>query len=351
MKRTIAIIITVIMLFSTVSCGGSAVYEPVASTEEEARVVMIMSIDGESYDIRYELYRALFLEHREELDGGDVSRWNGDGSEELIARMDNLIVEYASKIFGTIHLAKTVGYDPYSSEADEKVAEYVRISVEGNGTTVSGYGSYDKYLDALREMNLNYSVQDLMIRYSLSLEAINAYFTVGGHLDPTKDDIKSYYYGNDCVRVIQVYLQEGTRHDPEEVRNNIAVMSTVTDVSNYAIGFTTSSFEDVFDGVTIGRHALNSSYYSELTEAAFALQSGETSKVISVSGGNGGYYILYGLDKSDSHFEKRYESIRISYFNNEIGRLLDEASDSLVNGSSKSQSYSEIVHAEISMDR
>jgi hypothetical protein len=68
MKKTaILLIVTIIFsLFSLASCKKNE-YEPVESTELEATEVMSFTLDGESYSVRYELYRALFLNYKTDL--------------------------------------------------------------------------------------------------------------------------------------------------------------------------------------------------------------------------------------------------------------------------------------------
>ena len=360
MKKIISLLLLLSLLTGLVACGGGD-YAPVPSTDEEARAVMTFEYENEKYEVRYELYRALFLAHRDELDGGDGSLWTGEGSDGLIDRMNGLIADYAARIFGTLHLAKRVGIDPYSSEFDDLVREYVRLGVEGDGISVSGAGSYEKYLGMLREMGLNYSVQDLVIRYSIALEKLGEYYigthddalgTVGGKLDADEEKLREYYNSDECVRVIRVYLQAAayTEKRANEIRDEIALKSSAADVSNYAIQFTTSSFEEIFDGIVIGAHAASDSY-AEYTEAAFSTGIGETSAVVPINtGSEDGYYIFYGVEKSDAHFEKNLESIKESYLDNEIGKLLDEVHDALAGSLKLTTDYYGIDHSKITME-
>ena len=58
LKKLICALLTVAMLLALISCGD---YEPVPSTADEARTVMTFRIEGEKYELKYELYRCLFL--------------------------------------------------------------------------------------------------------------------------------------------------------------------------------------------------------------------------------------------------------------------------------------------------
>ena len=72
MKKILVLFIIVMTLMGLCSCGESK-YKPVPSTDEEARVVMTFSADGQSYQMKYELYRALFIGNKAIIDGGDDS--------------------------------------------------------------------------------------------------------------------------------------------------------------------------------------------------------------------------------------------------------------------------------------
>ena len=362
MKKIIALLLSLLMLAGLTACSGGG-YEPVPSTDEEARVVMTLECEGKSYDVKYELYRALFLSHRDELDGGDRELWSGEGKDELVEKINKMIIDDAAEIFGALHLAESIGFDPYSAEVDGEISEYVRVSIEGNGYDVAGVGSYEKYLEMLKEMNLNYSVSELMIRYSIALKAINEYYAgkhddalglVGGKLEVSEEKVREYYFGDECVRVIRVYLTEDGEPSKraEEIRDEIASMSSAEEIVANTIQYTTAEFDDVIAGVVVGRYAMSDDY-DEYTEAAFALRSGETSEVIHITTGTErGCYILYGIDKSEGHFEneKHYESIKASYIDNCIGKLLDTASKRLSESAEPTLSYSTISHGNIEME-
>ena len=149
MKKITALLLLLVTVISLAACGQK--YEPVPSTEDELRVVMTLKIDEVLYDVKYELYRALFLANRDTVDGGDRSVWSGESRNEYIAKINEIILDRASDIYGAIHAAKKLGLNVYSSEADGIIEEYIRINVEGNGDSVTGHGSYDAYLEALKK--------------------------------------------------------------------------------------------------------------------------------------------------------------------------------------------------------
>ena len=352
MKKILSVIIMIATIVSLASCGAG--YEPVKSTDEEARTVITLKYENCEYDVKYELYRALFLSHCAELDGGDRSVWSAEGKDELIAKMNEYIISSAARIYGTLHLADSLGIDPYSSEFDKAVDDSVKDGI-------NSAGSYEKYLAMLHKMNLNYSVQELMIRYSTALEKLDEYYNgvhddalgnVGGKIEVTKEKVEEYYFGDDCTRVISVYLQANafTKERAEHIRAEIATKSSASEVSSYAIQYTTSSYEDVMDGVVVGRYGSNDAY-DTYTAAAFSLNSGDVSELIEINTGyDHGYYILYGIDKSETHFDKQYDLIKDSYVSNESGKKLNAPVGALKESAVLAPAYYEIVHAAITMD-
>ena len=362
MKKTVSLILLACLIISLFSCGPT--YEPVESTEEEARVVMNLTFDGELYEIRYELYRALFLTYKSEVDGGDASVWSGDDADEYIERINGLIISRAAQIFAALHEAEKIGFDPYSREVENKITEYVRVSVEGGSfgeKLIEGEGSYEEYLEALREMYLNYSVQTLIIRYYLAVAALEEYFLgkeddvfeEGGEYAFDEEDVLEYYFGDECASYMQIFLYSHafdlTR--VEEIRNSVASQSTKKAVAEYMTNFSTAGYEEIYDGSVLGLYELDRSYHAALTDAVFALSPGETSEPVKVGHGDDeGYYIVYRFDPGDSYFEDHYDLVENSFLLNMLGKRLAECEGALVSSVFNGEHYDDIIHHEISMD-
>ena len=370
MKKILIFLSLSILLLSLFGCKGD--YEPVESTKEESEVIFTLELDGERYDIKYELYRALFLNNKTSVDGGDETVWQGEGAQEYINKINGIIISSAADIYGAIHTAEKLGYDAYSKDADKKVKEYITISIEGNGADVIGYESYDKYLEALKDRNLNYSVSDLLIRYSLALEAINDYYlgkedqalgNLPGEISITEADVRNYYYSDDCSRVLRAFVGEGVKTREQIVALHSQIKNAQSDISValLIIQNTAATAADLLDendeisGIVVGRHELDEIYYSDYISEAFRIKAGETSDVIEISaindGISDGYYILYGIEKDDGHLEKYYEAIKSSYLGNEIGRVLKNTAAGLTESIKFTSKYDTITHSDISMEQ
>ena len=316
-------------LFSLVSCKEK--YEPVKSTAEEKRTVMKISYDGEKYEVSYELYRAFFLQVKSAIDGGDSSVWTGAEKDKYIQAADALVYERIAEIYAIFHLAKKAKIKYDSGDFDDKVEEIIIASIEGgtvDGVTYEGFGGdYDEYLASLKAMNLNYSVQELLIRYQLASEALASYYignfadgSLGedatvGEIKYTKDNVKNFYTNEaESRRVVLTMLSADyfTAEKAAEKRAKMASLTSETEVLNYIgslVGQPTSEI--------IGKYTYDKFYYSELTDAVFGLNVGDVSGVIRLRTDDfDGYVIAYRLPATDAFFESGYEDIAISYIYN-----------------------------------
>ena len=367
MKKIILSVLVLVMLFNIIGCQSDP-YPAVKSTREERRVVMTLNFDGEIYKVKYELYRALFLSHKRDVDGGDDSVWQGENKEEYINKINDIIIDKASEIYSVFHLAKKLKIKPYSRDMDKLVKERIRISIEGSEAGVIGYGgNYDNYLAALKESNLNYSVQDLLIRYSILLEKINEYYhgveddalgKLPGEFTVDSKALSDYYYGDDSVRIMHAYMQEGVSNDTygkmEEIRQGMISSDDEISMALFIINNTFIPPQDLIvdkkvSGIMVSKNAINDTY-SVYKDAAFSLEVGEVSPIIEVDDGTLGYYVLYRLNKDSDHFERCYEDIKTSYLDDLIGKELIKISEGLSCGVEYKKNYEKISHKDISMN-
>ena len=378
MKKIIAILLAVAALLSLAACKKSKDYPPVQSTDEEARTVMTLSVDGKTYEVKYELYRAFFLTYKSSVDGGDESVWTGENKAEYIARIDEMIINRVSEIYSAFALCERIGFDVYSRDVEKKIKENVRISIEGGSygsVALDGYGSYDAFLEALKGMNLNYSVQVLLLRYSIAIDAIDTYY-IGtassddvsfdmslGALEYTEDDVRNFYYSDDCARVLRANFRKEISYTPLEMAENLrdklrsAADSKDTFEDKEKAVFTAiissnlySNTAEIRDGYVIGKYNLERSYYGAMTDAALSLEEGEVSEPIEVvSDVENSYYVLYKSHKSEEHFESNYNDVRYVYLMNRVGEITSEVIDALKASVSYTDVLRNIDHSAIKM--
>ena len=376
MKKLLAILLLIATMLTLASCGDE--YEPVDSTDEEATVVMTLSFDGKSYDVRYELYRAFFLTYKSEVDGGNPDVWTSDEKDTYIAKIDGIIIERIVEIYAAFALCEKIGFDIYSNDVEDKIKENIKISVEGGtygSATIEGYESYEDYLEALKSINLTYSVQTRLFRYAIATDAIDTHYigTVSsddldsdmtiGAIEYDKSNVRDFYYSDECIRVLRLSFQKGITYTPEEKAYSMKdklesaasqgttpeekekkVFATIMGQGLYA------NAAEVKSGYVIGRYNLERSYYGDMTDAAFSIAEGEVSDPIEVvTDVEDSYYVLYRSYKSDEHFEENYESIKYIYLMNYVGEILHGVSVELTSSVSYTDFLSDLNHSEIGM--
>ena len=368
MKKIFAMIILLASLISLTSCGSK--YPAQKSTDEESAIVMTVSFEGKKYEVKYELYRALFLNLRESVDGGDSSVWSGADKDTYVNKIDALIKERAAEIYAIFHVADKIGINVYSEEYDELVEDYITVSVDGGyfaNTEITGFdGDYDKYLEHLTQINLNYSVQDLLIRYTLATEDIYEYYagTINseefvenagiGKLEYTKEDVKAFYDSDECVRVLRAFLPEKyfTEKRAEEIRQKIldAAKTGESAVAGTIISYTTTGATDIKNGDVIAKYNLDGQFYGELVSAAFETEMFCVSDVIKITTGiENGYMVIYRAPKNSLHFDECYDDIAEVYVQNEIGKIIDTDAAKIAEALTATKLLDSIDRANVSM--
>lgn len=374
MKRIIALLL---VLASVLTLSACKKYKPVESSEEEARTVMTLSLDGKTYEVKYELYRALFLNYKTEIDGGNPDVWTSEGKSEYVERINSLIIDKITDIYAAFAICEKIGFDLYSKDVEKQIKEYVKISVEGGSygsKTMHGYDSYKDYLAALKSANLNYSVQTLLFRYAIAIDAIDAHY-IGtatpdevnyditlGALQYTEDDVRAFYNSEDCARVLRASFQKIISYDPYETAINLknkmvdaaATSSTLVDKEAAVLKAITKSgyfanAAEVENGYVIGKYNLERLYYGDMTDAVFAIGEGEVTDPISITDEEETYYVIYRTYKTDEHFEANYNSIRYVYLRNCVGEIIHNAAEALESSAVYSDFLNNINHSEIGM--
>ena len=373
MKKFLSVILIISSLLALSACGGY--YEPIKSTDEEARVIMTLSFEDKTYEVRYELYRAMFLTYKATVDGGDGGVWSGEGSEEYVARVHELIVERITDIYAALHLCDKIGINLYSNAVEKEIKEYVKTGVEGgiyDGEAVGGYSSYEEYLEALSKLGLNYSVQELVLRYAIAIDKITAYYAgeagdeyfdsglTGGAIEYTREDVEDFYYSYDSVRYMLAFVQSkysGAYDRALRLREKmLSAEGNDAAVATAIISSSISAGEDVMRGVVIGKYSLDEENYRDMTKAAFETNIGKVSEIVEVTAGKDpGYYILYPVLKSEEHFEECYDEIAAVYVENEIGKLLYDVQTALTESARGTElldtlDYSKITYPKVAIE-
>ena len=369
MKRFFASIIMISLLLTSLS-GCKNKYKPRESTEEEARVVMTLNVGDSSYPVRYELYRAMFLTYKDEIDGGDDGVWESDTRGEYIAKMNERIVREAAKIYATLEVCTRLGYDVYSRDFEKEIKEMIEVSVEG-GTYGDEYyagfdGDYDAYLDSLAAMHHNYSTMVLLLRYDVARRRIEEHYIgesqigeggqlTSGSIKYTREDVERFYYSDSAAQVLLTYVPAEISYTPKELAEDIrldvieAAQSGDEAVKIMMINRgTPTAVSELESGILLGRYSL-AREYGAIATAALNLSEGGVSEVIETFSAMDGrrYYVVYRAGKSAEYFENNYANVVEVYLYDAIGQILNAVEGELVSGVKTTEDYESIVHGDI----
>ena len=365
MKKAVALLIIIATLICMSACGGGF-YDAIPSTEEEARTVMTFSLEGKTYEVKYEVYRALFLNLKSEIDGGDASVWSGENKNAYIERANEKITDMLAYIYSAFAICNRIGFDVYSDSVNTQISEYIKSAVDGE---VYG-GDYEKYLTDLKADNLNYSAHELILRWGIATDAIDEYYlgTVSaddisgqitvGNLTYNREDVENFYFSEDCVRVIRGCIADnGIRPTPdraEDLRDRVLSVVHLGDEAVAAAmagaGSITAQAE-LQNGFVIGKYNLNRFYYGEMTEVSFDTPIGGVSEVITVVEDMGERcYVIYRTEKSAEHFDSCYGEIAYTFLSDSVGEILHTAELQLLESVSTTDVLKNLDYSKISME-
>lgn len=326
---------------------NTARYAPIASSKTDATV--LLRADGD--EMRYELFRYLFLSRHTDYDGGDPARWDAEDGAALWETARAATVRQMCDIYATFRIASRYGIDPWGDDMDNRIGEYVTADIDGgwiNGVSVTGCGSVDAYVARLAENYLTDAVNRLLYRQVLTLgdlydQIVNRY--AEGTVPVTDAMLTMFLAGDTCIHYNQVYLPDSafggdrsaTRSRAKEIRRD---MAAATDYDGLIrAGFRYSYADDnslapvsvLEGGLWIGKYSFDSTYSAALTSALFTLRPGEISEIVETSDG---CYILYGMEKTGDLPQDRdgYETIRALYLKEIYCREIAEMTDAMVSG-------------------
>ena len=205
---------------------------------------------------------------------------------------------------------------------------------------------------------MNYSVMELLLRYSIVSSLVYEKYRgttdkvlgeLPGDIKIDRDEILAYYFGDECVRVLQIMSEEHDRIVTH--RERLSKKASDLDIALYIVQSSTALATDCIvdrevSGLTIGKYSLDTYTYGGYADVVFALSEDELSEIIEV---DGRYYVVYRLQKSEEHFDRCFDSVKQSYIDNTVGKQFGVAKESLLDSLETGKGYSNIDHANISM--
>ena len=336
-----------ILLLLTVLCLSScAKYPAVSSTKEEKATVF--TVNGE-YKAPYELYRFAFLNAL--ASKGDVGGWSESEKKAAFSDCDLVARREIARVYAIFALCKEYGIDPYSKDIDKAVKEAVTDAIENEET---GFGDYDTYLKALKEIYMNDSVFRFYLRLNICEEHLAGAMHLASFVKEDDETVKAYFKSDDTVRATWIYIPYGIVYDNLTDAMKSELVANAKAASDEAFVATAQGYlqplympDELARGFYFGKYQMDF-YYDALTKTAFSLAEGETSDLIH---SGDGVYIVRRLAKEDAYIENKdnIELLREYYLLDCFYRILSEESEKALQTLKAEKAYEGITLDSVKM--
>ena len=296
-------------LFSLASCGKGD-YAEIASSKKEATVVATLG----GHEVKYELFRAYFSA----MFSGKTDGMTEEGWESA----KTAVLREIAYLYATLDVAEESGVDPYGDLIDETVAARVKIDYEGgkvDGVIIEGFGTREKYKEALAAANLTDAVNRLIYRFDATQAALYEYLVTNyslGKNTGVPTDARAFFDSDLCAHGVWVFVsdemrqgRDGARQFAAEMHDRLATASTYDDVKDV--------LKDSFSDLVLSKSEMEHGFYVAKDQGNTPLKRALVSDIFSLSpfacgeirDGEDGVWFAVGLQKDAADYEREPEAI------------------------------------------
>ncbi len=318
--KKISLLLVFVLCFGAIltSCG----VKPIASTEEEARVIGKIG----KYDVKYEELRYLVLNHKEDMKvkyGEDI--WNDPASaekyrEELLELVSGSIVSdyYAVQAMADEYY---IGGGAAGMMSEKPILEKVQENVEA---VVDECGGFSKYKKVLAEQ---YMTDSLFRFYNTADECATELFYILardlGVIESDEEYITEYMHSDDFIRTNHIFL-EGVTEENRVLAHRLRDQLKESDDPELELvmlkGVHCADYTmTTLHGKYFARYT--SDYGDEYELAAFDLREGQLSEVVDAYNG---FYVIIRLELEEDYLEENFDTFKDDIMGSEFNRHLAE---------------------------
>lgn len=316
--RVLCALLSVLLLFSAVSCGKKGEKLLESSKEEKTPV---MKIGG--YDVPLELYRYLALNYKRDFESGASSDiWLGESGAALLGELQQSVTETLAHLYATVSLA-----DDYGIHADDP---YVTDTVERQMKAVyEEYGDdYEAYDEYLRSYNMNDSVYRFFVRNDVLAEELIAEMEKRGEIPTDDASLRAILAGGDVVRVKQILLTTENGESDEKLRAKASSLLARAQAGEDFDELVRKEGRDLFMfNNPDGYYVVRGIYHREFEKTAFSLEVGEISELCLTEAG---WSILKRYEKEQSYLDGHFDDLADEYITGQYNIRLEEREAALL---------------------
>ena len=290
---------------------------PIASTEEEARVVGTVG----KFEVRYEELRYITLLHRADLDAdlGEYSKLGDEEKAKYEALLEERVMEDVKKNYVILSLCEKYGIKTDSSDVKTYVNDEMKTYIKDNFD-----GSMSKYKEWLAANNLT----DSFIRFNFKINFLESELLehfIENKIDIEYDEqslkefIEHVMTDEDWARTIHAYYPKKSdvidtsniKTRAEKARNTVIAVARDDerfDAMRREIG--KAPFVAGYSTTGNGLYFTYGQLGEEYESAAFSLELYGVSDVIETEDG---YYVIMRLPPEESDVKAQVETLLVQY--------------------------------------
>ncbi len=311
------------LLFAIILCFGclltSCSVKPIASTEEEAKVIGKVG----KYEVRYEELRYLVLNHKADMAaeyGEDI--WTDAAKTEKYK--DELAQRVSESMVSDYYAVQAMADEYFLGGShtmmnEQPILDKVQEIVE---TTVDECGSFKKYKAMLAQQHMT----DYLFRFYCASEecATELFYILAqdlGVIESSEEYITDYMHSDDFLRTNHIYLKGATEENRALAHqllgqledSDTPEMDMIMLKSRYCADYTMTTIH----GKYFARYT--SDYGEEYELAAFDLRMGKLSDVVETPDG---FYIIIRLEPEEDYMNENFASFKDDIMGSEFNKLL-----------------------------
>ncbi len=318
MKRTIKVICTLLVIFTTLSLLTSCTNkrkegDPPVFTKDKT-VVMKLG----DYNVKKDFYRYLFLNSKALADKGDESYWEKDGND--VEQIKNEVLTVLKEKYAMFTLA-----DKYDVTLSEEEKAEIKASIE------ELKGQYDSETEYKKDLENNYMTEELL-QFTLEVEMLNT--AVYEHIIAEStgilkadDSTVEAALKTDFAAAKHILIKVG-KDDNKEAKLKTAeeALAKLKAGEDFDKLINEYSKDTNVSANKYGYYFTHGEFKNDFEYTAFNLKVGEYSEIIETTDG---YHIVKRVEMDNGYINESFETLRRQYLTAKYYEMLNEVIETI----------------------